>query len=402
MIFAAAGTFLVQRWDEVGDVSRYLALLGTTLLLPAVAYVCGIRFQEGRSARVLLVTLLALITIHAGVLGGFVLSQFGTDAITIAPVARWVAPSPGAAIALVAGAAIALLPMMWAAFRVLARQHATWLTVAGAASHALLLIPDRSALAATLTIAPIAAGATWSATRLKPRALEPWLATASVAAPALIIAVRQVLFYEVTNALWGVLLAAAAGALFVFGRKTGDATIERFTILPALLSIAAFVEAAANPWASPSTMWMAYGVISAAVLLGFAGVSTKCRGFFVQAAVALNAAIATGVLVLDPRPWAALQAIAIGLGLSSVGFITGRRASLYGGISLAGLGFITQVAHAIDVFQPSGWLALATFGLGLVGLTGWLERRARSVRPASRPAEPTAKVSMETPATVSQ
>ncbi|MGB9340271.1 MAG: hypothetical protein WCB63_13570, partial [Polyangiales bacterium] len=54
MIIAAAATFLVQSWDQVGDVPRYLTLLGMTALLPALAYVCGIRMQEGKSARVLM------------------------------------------------------------------------------------------------------------------------------------------------------------------------------------------------------------------------------------------------------------------------------------------------------------------------------------------------------------
>ena len=97
MIIAAAATFLVQSWDQVGDVPRYLTLLGMTALLPALAYVCGIRMQEGKSARVLMLALLALIPIHAGVLGGFVLSQFGTATDSVAHVAQWVAPSPLAA-----------------------------------------------------------------------------------------------------------------------------------------------------------------------------------------------------------------------------------------------------------------------------------------------------------------
>ncbi|MBW2215038.1 MAG: hypothetical protein JRF48_11560, partial [Deltaproteobacteria bacterium] len=101
MIIAAAGTFLVQSWDQVADVTRYLGLLGTTVLLPALAYVCGIRWQEGRSARVLMFTLLALVPIHAGVLGGFVLSQFGSMSGTVAPVAQWIAPTPLAALLLV-------------------------------------------------------------------------------------------------------------------------------------------------------------------------------------------------------------------------------------------------------------------------------------------------------------
>ena len=123
MIVAAAGTFLVQSWDHAGDVTRYLALLGTTVFLPAVAYVCGVRLQEGRSARVLMLTLLALVPIHAGVLGGFVLSQFGNVTTAIAPVAQWIAPSRLVALVLVALAGVVLMPLIWASFRALARPH---------------------------------------------------------------------------------------------------------------------------------------------------------------------------------------------------------------------------------------------------------------------------------------
>ncbi|MBW2686252.1 MAG: hypothetical protein JRE19_10090 [Deltaproteobacteria bacterium] len=83
---------------------------------------------------------------------------------------------------------------------------------------------------------------------------------------------------------------------------------------------------------------------------------------------------------MDPRPWAALQAIAVGLGLLSYGLVTNRRPVLYGGIALAAFGFIIEVVHAIEVFHPSGWLALAGFGFALVGLTAWLEQRARGAK----------------------
>jgi hypothetical protein len=72
--------------------------------------------------------------------------------------------------------------------------------------------------------------------------------------------------------------------------------------------------------------------------------------------------------------------MAIGLGLLSYGLVTGRRHALYSGIALAAFGFIIEVVHAIEVFQPSGWLALAAFGFALVGLTSWLERRARAAK----------------------
>lgn len=382
MIVAAAGTFLVQSWDQVADVTRYLALLGTTLLLPALAYVCGIRLQEGKSARVLMITLLALIPIHAGVLGGFVLSQFGSASTAIAPVAQWVAPSRLVALLLVAGTGIALMPLMWASFRVLARPHAGLLTTVGAASHALLLIPERSAGTATLAAVAILGATAWCAARMKPETFESRLAVSSLAAPALVIIARQVLFYVVSNVFWGTILAAGAIALFIHGRESRDATVERFAVVPTLLSLGAFIEPLGN-WAhfsSLSSYWLLYALVTTAPLLAFAWNSARCSPFFIRTAVILNAATATTTLVIDPRPWAAFQAIAVGLGVLSYGFITGRRLAFHSGIGLAGLGFIIEVVHAVEVFEPSGWLALAGFGCALVGLTAWLERRARSVR----------------------
>ena len=94
---------------------------------------------------------------------------------------------------------------------------------------------------------------------------------------------------------------------------------------------------------------------------------------------------------------AALQAIAIGIGLLSYGFLRGRWLALYPGIALAGLGFIVEVSHAIETFEPSGWLALAGSGVSLVALTAWLERRARVVRSA----DATAKLSESAPAPLS-
>lgn len=385
MIVASAGTFLVQSWDQVGDVTRYLSLLGMTALLPALAYLCGIRMQESRSARVLMLSLLALIPIHAGVLGGFVLSQFGSASTTVAPVAQWVAPSGAAALLLVAGSALVLTPLLWAAFRVLSRPNATLLTGLSVATHAVMLIPDRSALAASLTVVPILGAGVWGASRMKPQTREAKLAVGSLIAPAVLIAARQVLFYDVTSAFWGTVLGVGAIGLFFLGKQTKDATVERFAIVPTVLSTAAFTDAALHWWmAAPSSdVWLSYALLTAIPLLAFAWMSSRSASFYVRATVIMSSLITTAALFADPGPWAALQALALGIAVLSYGFVTGKRLWLYPGIALAGLGFVVEVAHAIDVFQPSGWFALAGFGSALVGVTAWLERRARTVRKAS-------------------
>ena len=398
MIVTAAGTFLVQSWDDTGDVKRYLALLGTTAILPIVGYVCGIRLQEGRSARVLVLTFLALLPIHSGLLGGFVLSQFGDVTTALAPVAQWVAPSKTAAILLVAGAAALLIPMTWASFRVLFRRSANLLTASSIAAQGLLLVPDRSALTATLSLVPIFALAGWCATRTKPETREAKLAVWSLLTPAVIIGARQLLFYDVSNAFWAVASAAAATGLFAFGRKNQDVTVERVALVPTVAGVAAmFDDLTPALGLSSSAALMGYAVVTGAALLTFAVLSIRSKRFFVLSAMIINAVVPAMLLCFDFSAWAALQLIAVGLAFGSYGFVSNQRWVLYSGVGLAGAGFVAEVRHAISAFEASGWMALGAFGIVLVGLTAWLERRARVVRLE----EPTANVSQEPSAMLS-
>ncbi|MDH3202616.1 MAG: hypothetical protein OEM15_17125 [Myxococcales bacterium] len=380
MIIAAAGTFLVQSWDQVGDVRRYLCLLAMTGALPGLAYLCGIRLRESRSARALLITLLALVPIHAGVLGGFVFSQFGAVHQATTSVAQWVAPNRIAAILLVFGAVAVLVPFIWSAFRVLGREHARVLTATSLFAHGLLLIPDRSALAAILVVIPILGAATWCGLRVKPKTAEAKVAVGSLVAPAILVVARQVLFYDVSWAFWGTVLGACAVALFALGENTGDRTLSRFTVVPTLLSVG-FLWADAKLSVSVGEWFLVYGLLTALPLLAFAWKSRSSRSFFIATATIVNATLAGLVVLFASSPWASFEAIALGLGLASYGFLLRRRLALYSGIALTAPGFITEVAHAIEVFRPSGWLALVIFGLGLVVLTAWLEHRARQVAP---------------------
>ena len=97
-------------------------------------------------------------------------------------------------------------------------------------------------------------------------------------------------------------------------------------------------------------------------------------------AVQVNVAVSLLTLIIHGGAWAALQSIALGLGLLSYGFMTKRRVETYSGIAIAATGFVFEIALAIREFGWGGWAALAAFGLALVALTAWLERRARAAR----------------------
>lgn len=381
MVVASAGTFLVQQWDEVGQITRYLALLGTTIAIPVVGYLCGIRFQEGRSARVLMLTLLALMPIHAGVLGGFVYSQFGAPMGHVADVAQWVAASKREALMLVGGSAAVLVPLVWAAFRTLLRSHATLLTISSVALHALVLAPNRTGAWATVALFAGFVGAVGTIARIKPETPEAWLAGTSLLLPGILLVARQLAFYDVTQVLFGTIAAIGGIAMFLLGRGLKDAAVERFSISPILVSAALF----ASPMQSAlhlgnANTAMLIGLIVAVVMLAFAWWSQRSRRFFAYGAVQLNVAFSLITLFIHGGAWPALQSIALGLGLLSYGFVTARRVETYCGGAIAATGFLFEIVIAVREFGWSGWAALAVFGLGLIALTAWLERRASAAR----------------------
>jgi hypothetical protein len=86
------------------------------------------------------------------------------------------------------------------------------------------------------------------------------------------------------------------------------------------------------------------------------------------------------VVSFTESPLPALQLLVVGLLLLSYGLVGDRRFALYAGATTAALGFVHEVRFAVARFEPMGWLALGGLGLGIVALTAWLERRARSGR----------------------
>lgn len=385
MIVAAAGTFLVQQWHEAGHIARYLTLLGVTVLLPVLGYLCGIRLQEGRSARVLMLTLLALLPIHAGVLGGLVYSQFGAESSVVTGAAQWIADSKVQVFIVLAGATAVLAPLTWAAFRTLCRSRTNLLTMASAALHALVLIPNRTGGWAAFAVVTAFGGAMWAVVRIKPQTREARLAGASLLLPGLLLIARQLAFYEVTQVFFGMIAALGAWCVFALGRQLGDPTLERFAVSPLIVSAALFAPSIQSLFRlDDANVVMLVGTLLAVAMLGFGWWSHRSRSFFVYGAVLLNVALSLVTSILHGGAWPALESMVLGLGILSYGFITQRKVETYAGAAIAASGFLFEIALAIDEFGWGGWIALAAFGLALVALTAWLERRARIAHAGTR------------------
>jgi len=191
--------------------------------------------------------------------------------------------------------------------------------------------------------------------------------------------VRQLAFYEITQVFFATIAAIGALAMFLLGQRLDDLAVERFAISPMVVSAALFASPmqTALQLSNANTV-MLVGVLIAAVMLGFGWHSERSRRFFVYGAVQVNVAVSLMTLFIHGGAWAALQSIALGLGLLSYGFMSKRKVETYCGIAIAATGFIFEIVLAIREFGWGGWAALAAFGMALVALTAWLERRARA------------------------
>jgi len=298
----------------------------------------------------------------------------------VAAVAKWVADSKVQALVLLGGGAAVLLPLMWAAFRVLMRSRATLLTVVSAGLHALVLVPNRTGVWATFAVVAAFGGATWAIARIKPQTREGWLACTSLLLPGLLLMIRQLAFYEITQVFFGTIAAVGAFGMYLLGRRLDDVAVERFAISPLIVSAALFaspMQSALQLTGANATMLV--GILIAVVMLAFGCGSERSRRLFVYGAIQLNVAVGLFTLFIHGGAWAAFQSLALGLGLLSYGFLTKRRVETYCGVAIAATGFIFEIVLAIKEFGWDGWAALAAFGLALVAVTAVLERRARAL-----------------------
>jgi len=261
------------------------------------------------------------------------------------------------------------------------RSHATLLTISSVALHALVLVPNRTGAWATLALVAGFGGAAGTIAWIKPETREAWLAGASLLLPGILLGARQLAFYDVTQVLFGTIAAIGGIAMFILGRGLKDAAVERFAISPILVSAALF----ASPMQgalhlSNANTAMLIGLIVGFAMFAFAWWSERSRRFFVYGAVQINVAFSLITLFIHGGAWPALQSIALGLGLMSYGFVTARRLETYCGGAIAATGFLFEISIAVREFGWGGWAALAVFGLALVALTAWLERRASEAR----------------------
>jgi hypothetical protein len=391
LVIAATSTFMVQQWDEGGEVVRYLTLLTFTALLTGSGLVCGLGIRESRGARTFLALVIASVPIHFAVLGGLLQSQFPLDA-TLTGNAPWNVDSPLTAVWLTGLGVMTLIPLTWLSMLTLVRPHARRLTLTFIAVNLALLLPvrDPGAVAWVVALMAVLAFAVERRTSRMGHAVstgEGKFVRIVMLAPIAIIVGRTVLWYDPDMLFVGLTLLTGAVLCFEWVPKVrgGGLDARAVQLVCAVAAVAGWVLlslAHIDLYRFPDQLLLLLLALPASALLMV--LSTRCIGVgagyrLAATFLAVGASLVNLMMSWDPTRFSAAGFACLAVGVAFVAYgIYGRRlAPLALGSIAAACGISQALVAAIEIENFFHWGSLAFSGAILIFAAAICERYAK-------------------------
>jgi hypothetical protein len=393
-MMAAASSFLLQHWENGGDVWRYYALLAHTVLLGLLGFGWGLRADDPKGARTFLALAAGLVPAHFCILGGLVYSQFSWDGplTAVASYATWVAPGPAVASLAAALSVLALGGVTALAFVALARVRAGLLGAAYLVGNAMLLVPSRdpSVIAAMVGLHGAALVAfEWRFARAESRlhTLEGRFVRAMLFAPPVLLLARSALHYELSALYFAVSSAAVALASFALAEERRIPALLRAALRgTSLVALGATSASATLAFAQAASLSISValplgGVLFAVLASLLSLVAGDARWGEVNRRAAALALLATTAvdLVFFPSVVSSLAGLTVAIGTLSYGFVTERRGVFLAGVAGALLAVATHVQAAIELYALSHWGSLALVGVLVILAATGVERHGSAL-----------------------
>lgn len=393
VLLGAASTFLLGKWDGIGDVIKYFILLLHTAMLVVAGIVTSAKAHDSRTARTFMLLALCAIPINFAITGGFLYSQLGLDGATkqLPFEVTWLAPSVPAALGIALASAATLLGVGWVAARSLLRQQAWPVTSALLTVSTVLWVPLREPSFIGMALLAFAClGLYWEATRWAAqscmRTFEGRIVRAAIVSPILIGLGRTLIFYGSSGVFLGGALMVAGLACFLLPAK---ADRESGTVLPIFSALTSTVGAsciiadlADTMDANLTPMWFLPALL---VPLAFSFAKTQARQTLHQ--IAAWSAVWLTLLTVPFHFTLGNLFVALGLGVLILGYATWERFRLLAinGTAVAVMALIGIVSKSIQLGSMSTWVVLSGFGLTFILCAVVVERyRPQLVRYAAR------------------
>lgn len=401
VIVAAFVLFLFQGWREGDDLTRYVLLIGHTLVLTLAGFAAGHLLHEGKGARLFIALALAVTPVSFAFLGGISYDHLTWDPVETAHTALgfW-QPGAGAGslapdlVLLLTGAAVLLLGIsIWIGFLVMARRSARGLSGLYLLANAAMLVPTRdSALIAVLLLA-LGLVLAILVVGLRRRDLsmatpEGLFARSVLALPLLVIGGRSIWLYApgdlffTTLALIGyvglrqALSQVSEGSgwkAFVEWGAVGMAGISALFALATVSELHGLHDAFRLPIA---------GVVLAGLLVDLSTRSTTLATSLRSAAALIVAATLLANLFIFGGFANALVCVVGGVVTLGYGYTARQRLVFITGLTAALVGIAFAGSEAFANFTIGGWTGLVLLGVATVLAGSLIERYGEHLKVA--------------------
>jgi hypothetical protein len=399
VIAVAFVIFLFKGWRDGDELSRYLLLMGNTLVLTVAGFASGHFLHENKGARLLVSLALAVVPVSFAFLASMTYDELTWDPATTARMAMdlVVPAAPGDALSSATSLTLAAIavPVLgiaaWVGFLVMARRSAASLAGLYLLANAGLLIPTRDTLAVSAVLLLLGVLLATSLVRL--RRADHTLATGegtfarfALALPLMVIAGRSVWLYAP-----GQLFYTTISLIGYLGLRQTSRQLQsdsRWQRVVELLAVGLALSAALFTLATLSELHFIHAALKlpiAAVL--FAGLlvdlsaGAGSRAPTYRGAAAL---VAVAALLMDfsayPGTLTALACLVGGIGIQVYAYTERRRAifALGIGAALIGLGYLAT--EAFSFFSLGGWTGLVLVGVVTVLVGSLVERHGQRIR----------------------
>lgn len=383
---AAIGLFLFEGWDDATDLHRYGMILGETLVLTLLGWLTSRWLKEQKSARVFLGLGLVSTTAVFTILGAMIYSQMHVLATTanLPAFAMWTGGSPESVAWLLAVSLLLLGGQALFSFSVLARPVARKLSLMLMLNIALLLMPVRDMGTTALLVLPAVIVGLRQLSLLRRqvpamRTAEGVAASVLAMLPLLVMVGRSAYLYAEGWVAIGSLALVTYGMLRPIAQSIVSSTalrrvLESMSILPALVTTAAFTRVLGDMGADDRWLILAFAGLLIAFLIDLAKWSIDNRPLFLRGICA----VVLGTVVLEQLLWPDITSALIAVSLTTLVALFGYHAreghvlrlSL---LVLLGSGalLVSEIGATLDL---GSWVELAALGMGSIVLAAAVER----------------------------
>lgn len=394
IMVASMSMFLVQGWTEQNDVQRYLKLLTQSGLLAGAGLLLSLVLKEYRGARMFFGLSLVSVPANFTVIGALIFSLFNVQNITqgLPSFAKWTIID-GSSIVLVAiGAFALLLPVVWFAFRIMARRSAGKLTVAFMVLNMALLVPVRSGLTLT-AIFFVAASVAFFYQRLLIKQDDTLTTPGGIFSRCMLFVPALLVFFRSTGFYAFEPILTIVGALCVYfisrqmAKEAGDSRLASITLrlvqatagfITAFFSIGIFggstYEIAAN--------LVVTSILLIAFMLDYRSIHHKKLANTIVILIALKLAAFNILCTIFEPANMLITTSALATGLYFIFYGIGFKSKL---MSIAGSLIIlvtsyTLVTNFAQLLMQSGWIGLGITGGVVILGASLLDRYGATVK----------------------